>query len=208
MLSLAPFAEQVEYFKGDPTRVVQRWAGAAVVTLLASTKLALLSAGAVTFPFWWPWVQAADKNRRLLDQSRYIGLWRTRVLSVEVQGRRLPRFTEPSKNGAQPPPMQQFQPYLQLLVGDDSGARTELSVPYVSRHDEVREGDSAELLVVASKPTFEGFKALKEAYLPESSLWIADYPYVNKDTFLDLSLAIERERRVDAAESSPAAAQL
>lgn len=37
-------------------------------------------------------------------------------------------------------------------------------------------------------------QALKEAYLPESSLWVADYPYVDRDAFLDLSLAVERER--------------
>lgn len=48
--------------------------------------------------------------------------------------------------------------------------------------------------MVASQPGFAGFKALKEAYLPESSLWLADYPYVNRDAFLELSLEIERER--------------
>lgn len=75
MLRIAPFAEQVAYFKGDPAQAVQRWAGAAVITLLASTKAALLSAGAVTFPFWWPWVQAANKNRSLLAQYRQVIVW-------------------------------------------------------------------------------------------------------------------------------------
>lgn len=51
---------------------MQRWAGAALVTILASTKAALLAAGAVTFPFWWPWVQAANKNRALLAQHRCV----------------------------------------------------------------------------------------------------------------------------------------
>ncbi len=70
MLRIAPVREQVEYFKGDAATSVQRWTGAAVVTLLASIKgeLALLAAGAFTFPFWWPWVQAANKNRALLSQ--------------------------------------------------------------------------------------------------------------------------------------------
>lgn len=70
LLRVAPFAQQVDYFKGDPAQAVQRWAGAALVTILASTKVVLLSAGAVTFPFWWPWVQAANKNRALLAQYR------------------------------------------------------------------------------------------------------------------------------------------
>ena len=61
----------------------------------------------------------------------HIGLWRTKVLRVEVQGRRMPRFNEASE-GARAP-RQAFQPFLQLLAGDDSGARAELSVPFDKR---------------------------------------------------------------------------
>lgn len=64
---------------------------------------------------------------------------------------------------------------------------------------EIREGEPVELLVVASQPGFGDFKALKEAYLPESALWLADYPYVDRDAFLELSLAVERERAAQPA---------
>lgn len=64
---------------------------------------------------------------------------------------------------------------------------------------DIREGEPVELLVVATQASFGDFKALKEAYLPESSLWVADYPYVDRDAFLDISLEIERAR----ADSQP-----
>ena len=35
-------------------------------------------------------------------------------------------------------------------------------------------------------------QALKEAYLPESGIWIAKYPFVDRDVFLDISLDIAR----------------
>ena len=38
-------------------------------------------------------------------------------------------------------------------------------------------------------------QALKEAYLPESGIWIAKYPFVDRDVFLDISLDIARERQ-------------
>lgn len=60
-----------------------------------------------------------------------MGLWRARALSVEVQGRRMPRFSEPGDG--ERPPRQAYQPYLHLLAGDDSGARTQLEVPFNSR---------------------------------------------------------------------------
>ena len=39
-------------------------------------------------------------------------------------------------------------------------------------------------------------QALKEVYLPESGLWLSDYPHVNRDLFLEISLEIERERKM------------
>lgn len=38
-------------------------------------------------------------------------------------------------------------------------------------------------------------QALKEVYLPESGVWLADYPYVSRAAFLATSLDLERERR-------------
>lgn len=38
-------------------------------------------------------------------------------------------------------------------------------------------------------------QALKEVYLPESGVWLADYPFVNRAAFLAVSLDLERERR-------------
>ena len=35
-------------------------------------------------------------------------------------------------------------------------------------------------------------QALKEAYLPESGIWVAKYPFVDRDVFLDISLDIAR----------------
>ena len=49
--------------------------------------------------------------------------------------------------------------------------------------------------MVSKDASFYSFKALQEAYLPESGAWLARYPFVDKDVFLDVSLDVERERR-------------
>ena len=38
-------------------------------------------------------------------------------------------------------------------------------------------------------------QALKEVYLPETGIWLADYPLTNRQAFLDVSLAVEDERQ-------------
>ena len=39
-------------------------------------------------------------------------------------------------------------------------------------------------------------------YLPESGLWLADYPHVNRSLFLDISLDIERIRQEEMSEGA------
>lgn len=67
-------------------------------------------------------------------RCRHVGLWRARVDSVDLQARRMPRYTGPAGPG-QPgrQPMKSFQPQLHLTVCDDSGARSEITVPYDRR---------------------------------------------------------------------------
>ena len=56
---------------------------------------------------------------------RHIGLWRTRVLEREITQRGRPRFS--TTPGAA---VESVQPQLRILVGDDSGCRSEVMVPY------------------------------------------------------------------------------
>ena len=47
-----------------------------------------------------------------------------------------------------------------------------------------------------SAPDTDNFlQALKEVYLPEAGVWVADYPYINRDLFLGFSLEVERDRQ-------------
>lgn len=39
-------------------------------------------------------------------------------------------------------------------------------------------------------------------YFPQSGLWLADYPFVNRDVFLDISLAVERGRQMQQREQN------
>lgn len=45
-------------------------------------------------------------------------------------------------------------------------------------------------------------QALKEVYFPESGLWMSEYPHINRNLFLDISLDIERVRRQEMMEGT------
>lgn len=45
-------------------------------------------------------------------------------------------------------------------------------------------------------------QALKEIYLPECGVWVSDYPFLNREAYLECSLEIERERQQEEANGS------
>ncbi|KIZ06344.1 hypothetical protein MNEG_1608 [Monoraphidium neglectum] len=85
-----------------------------------------------------------------------------------------------------------------VVVGDPwpGGARAQLRLPYVAGCEELVAGESAELMVLCRDGAFTNFKVVREVYFPQSGLWLADYPFVNRDVFLDISLAVERGRQL------------
>lgn len=48
-------------------------------------------------------------------------------------------------------------------------------------------------------------QVIREVYLPQSGLWLAEYPFVDRGVFLDLSLNIERARQMMAPPPGPGA---
>ena len=49
--------------------------------------------------------------------------------------------------------------------------------------------------MLSATDTFQGFKAVKDVYLPACGLWLSEYPFLSRSDFLQLSLQLEKERR-------------
>lgn len=193
LLPWTPCAGQAAYFAGGAGDVVQRW-GASLAATIVLSKVAALAATTLTWPLWWPWALAFNRNRSLRASLPHAGLWRTRVLAVEVTGRPRPNFGSQQRGGGFT-----AAKAVNVSVGDPGGAQAEVSLPYDSRYEMVRPGEPAELLVLSSLPGFETFKAVKDVYLPNSGLWLSEYPYCDRAEFLELSLQVEREAQEEAA---------
>eukprot|EP00890_Picochlorum_soloecismus_P004225 jgi/Picsp_1/4803/NSC_02171-R1_protein len=191
MLPILPFAAQADYFSGGAAQAVQRWGASLALTVLLS-KAALLAATSLTWPLWWPWAQAANKNYGIRKQTRYGGIWRTTLRSIETGGRPRPRFGT-SESAQARESVYTTMRTTKIVLGEEDGAQTELMLPYDARFEVLQVGQPAEMIVLSDTLTFENFKAVKDVYLPESTLWLSEYPYIDRSEFLDISLNIERE---------------
>lgn len=198
VLPLVPFSAQASFFNGGAAQAVQRWGASLALTVLLS-KAALLAAGTLTWPLWWPWARAAGKNYNLRKQNGYAGLWRTQILEVESRGRPRVQYADEVTGERDTPPGTKGTRFsaniktTRILLGDQDGAKTEFMLPHDARFDLIRPGEPAEVIVLSESPSFESFKAVKDVYLPECGLWLSEYPYLDRTEFLELSLEIERE---------------
>lgn len=48
--------------------------------------------------------------------------------------------------------------------------------------------------MLSNDPQLRSFQALREAYLPELSLWLSEYPFVERPLYTRISDAIAEER--------------
>lgn len=187
ILPVLPFAAQADFFNGGAAQSVQRWGASLALTVVLS-KVALLAATSLTWPLWWPWAKAAKKNLAMRQQMEYGGIWRTKLLEVSTSGRPRPSMESSDKKS-----YFSTMKTTNILIGDENGAQTEVSLPYDARYRVLSPGQAAEVVVLSDSPSFVSFKAVKDIYLPETGLWLSEYPYVDRAEFLEISLEIERE---------------
>ncbi|KAF8056432.1 hypothetical protein HT031_006289 [Scenedesmus sp. PABB004] len=187
MLPLSPSNDQARYYQPRTLseRVIQVLGSFGVSVVLS--KSAVLAGPALLYPVWGPWIRAGLRNMQLyLRQFQCVGLWRAEVLGVA-------RHTVPYAYRA----ADAAGDTLTVTLGDPwpGGARTELTFPYQPGCEDIVEGEPAELLVLGADERLSSFKVVRELYLPQSGMWLAEYPFLDRDAFLDVSLAIERGRQ-------------
>ena len=98
---------------------------------------------------------------------RWMGLWRVAVMEVEVVLRYGPRFQQPNGRAT----AGREERLLRLLVGDTSGARSQLSVPYQKRRDSC--GHSSPIIYECTSVLPALGQIAEQSQIPGSALAIA-----------------------------------
>ncbi len=69
MLPVTPTAEQIQHCSGDSAVLWQRL-GISLLATLVTLKVSALAAGSLTFPLWFPSLQATLRNRNVRAKFR------------------------------------------------------------------------------------------------------------------------------------------
>lgn len=204
LIPVVATGDQYRYCWGKPSDFLRRLLiSIAGVVVVAIIDLIIGPAfNLIVFPigffvgFYWLWAPVFFASQRNREMRRYphSGFWRGKVLDVFVTEELVGTEETVNKRGDLVL-VENRERCLNLEVGDDSGFYTKLQVPLKRDHRAIRPGDIAEMLVVSNRSDLSRINQVSDIYLPEYALWVSDYPYLQRNIFIEVSQQIDRRRR-------------
>ena len=171
-----------------------------VVALLMNLVLgedlwALTFTVGLTAGFYWLWSPVYWASLKNFECRRYpySGLWRGEVLDVFVTEDLIGKEETVNKLG-ELVIVENRERRLNLEIGDEAGFVTELQVPLKRDHRIIRSGDRAEMVVMSDVPDLSRIGKVSDIYLPDYSLWVSAYPYLRRDSFVEVSKQMGRRQ--------------
>ena len=194
-LPIAATSNQYGYFWGTTDAAVQRVAISLLGVVLCSTINDFEIGTALQVPFatfflWAPIALAARRNAAA-RAGEFVGLWRARVKDIEVVPVVAKTFENARKKSSSRGRRNTRKTTSEMLLIDfiDPISSFEVSfrIPNERRYDDVQIGDACELIVSADDDLFRNFVAIREAYVPESDVWVGEYPFLDRNGFVLVS---------------------
>lgn len=169
-----------------------------VALLLLGTILRLEDVGPVRlllgiasglYWLWGPILWASIKNFKY-RRFAYAGLWRGEVLDVYITNELIGQ-EETVNNRGELVITDNRERCLNIEVGDESGFVSQLQVPLRKDQQAIARGDRAEMVVLSSRPDLSRINATTDIYIPDCNVWVSDYPYLQREAFIEVSQRLE-----------------
>jgi hypothetical protein len=156
---------------------------------------ALTYAVGISAGFYWLWgpVYWASLKNLECRRYRYSGFWQGKVLDVFVTEELTGKEETVNKLG-ELVVVENRERRLNLEVGDEVGFATKLQVPLQRDHRIIRPGDTAQMVVMSNVPNLSRIGKVSDIYLPDYSLWVSAYPYLQHNLFAEVSQQLGQRR--------------
>lgn len=148
---------------------------------------------AVITALYWFWSPVYWASRRNLECRRYqySGFWQGKVLDIFITEELI--GTEETVNPrGELVIIENRERRLNLEVGDETGFTANVQAPLQRSHRSIRTGDIVEMLLLSNRPDLSRIAKTSDLHLPDYDLWVSDYPYLRRDSFIDVSRRLTR----------------
>lgn len=148
----------------------------------------------IVIGLYWLWGPVLWASRDNLECRRYgyCGFWQGEVLDVYIT-EELVGTEETVNSRGDLVIVENRERCLTLEVGDEIGFLTQLRVPLKRSHRAIDVGDIAELIVFSNRSDLRRISKTSDIYIPDHNLWVSDYPYLQREAFIDISRRINRQ---------------
>ena len=143
---------------------------------------------------WGPVLWASLRNLEYRKVS-YSGFWRGEVLDVYLTEELIGKEETVNDRGDLVI-VENRERCFNIEVGDESGFSTRLQVPLERSHQAIRAGDMAEMLVLSNRKDLSRISKTSDIYIPDNDIWVSDYPYLQREAFVDVSQRLQERDRL------------
>ena len=151
----------------------------------AEALIFLIGGIAALYWLWYPVYQASLRNianRRF----QYGGFWRGRVLEVFLTEELIGEEETVNQRG-ELVIVENRERWINLVLGDRTGFEVEVQAPLQRIYKGIKPGQTAELLVLSNSSDLARINKISDAYIPARNLWVGQYPYIQRDVFIEVS---------------------
>ncbi|MES1022429.1 phosphate ABC transporter permease [Gloeocapsa sp. BRSZ] len=162
----------------------------------------LFPVGAIAGLYWlWGPVLWASLRNTEYRKYPYSGFLRGRVLDVYIT-EELIGTEETVNNKGDLVIVENRERRINVEVGDETGFTTQIQVPLRRSHQDIVPNQIAEMVVLSTRPDLSSIAKVTDIYIPSRNLWVSDYPYLQKNVFVEVSRRL-RESREPRSRSAP-----
>lgn len=154
--------------------------------------------------FYWLWSPVFWASLRNGEYRKYAysGFWRGRVLDVFISEETIGKEETVNRKG-ELVIVENRERRLNIEVGDDAGFWNRLQVPLRKEHQRILPGQVAEMLVLSTQPDLGIIVKTTDIYIPGQNVWVSDYPYLQRDIFVEVSRELRSRRQSYQEEETP-----
>jgi hypothetical protein len=198
--------DQYRYCWGKPRDFLRRLLVSIVAVVIVVILQVALGKGfeivtfiaGITAGLYWLWspVYLASRRNAECRKYEYSGFWQGQVLEVFITEELIGK-EETVNNRGDLVIVENRERCLNLEIGDESGFSTKIQVPLQREHRVIRAGDVAEAIVLSNRPDLSRISKVSDIFLSDYNLWVSDYPYVRRDSFVYVSRQLRRRQSQD-----------
>ena len=187
---------QFKYALGEPRKVLQRLIISSIGGVLnlllfisqSSTQTEnlwlLLCVIFFLYIIWGPILESSRKNSSY-KKSKFFSLFDGYISDI-YKTEKVESSREQSNRQGRLELVEKKRTWLVVELEDDDGYLDKISFPMENKHSRIRIGDSIRCLVSSNYRNFDREIYLTDAWLPDSNIWVGEYPYLLRPAFKEI----------------------